>query len=191
MRSAWFWGLARSRIEEFDLSPEQERVVCEQVLAGQYWERAAGRARTAEERTRLQELAAELTQHAWQEGGALSSLSAAEKQQVQEVARDSAGLFQRSSSGVEVRNGRLSLFHHGQTRLSERRLEALTAVHNYVLRRQDGTTAAERFFGAKQRDAFTWLLQRLPELPRPAAKRAPSGTRWSNHGHPEGLRPRS
>ena len=55
--------------------------------------------------------------------------------------------------------------------MSEPRLQALTAVHNYVVRREDGTTAAERFFGAKQRDAFAWLLQRLPDLPRPAAKR--------------------
>jgi hypothetical protein len=55
--------------------------------------------------------------------------------------------------------------------LSEKRLQVLTAVHNYVARREDGTTAAERFFGQKQKDAFSWLLERLPELPQPAAKR--------------------
>jgi hypothetical protein len=55
--------------------------------------------------------------------------------------------------------------------VSEGKLKALTAVHNYVVKRADGTTAAERFFGTKHRDAFTWLLQRLPDLPRPTAKR--------------------
>ncbi len=77
-------------------------------------------------------------------------------------------LFQRSSSCVEGRNGRLSLCHHGQGALSGPRLQALTVVHNYLGERADGTTAAERFFGSKPNDRFTWLLERLPELPRPA-----------------------
>jgi hypothetical protein len=72
---------------------------------------------------------------------------------------------------VEGRNGRLSLHHHGQGRLSAARLKALGVVHNYLSRRADGTTAAERFFGSKPRDVFGWLLERLPELPRPAARR--------------------
>ena len=63
------------------------------------------------------------------------------------------------------------------SRLSEKRLRTLTVVHNYVVRRPDGTTAAERFFGQKQRDAFDWLLQRMPELPRPAAKRPKQATK--------------
>jgi len=104
-----------------------------------------------------------------------------EEKLVEEEARQCAGLFQRSSSCVEGRNGRLSLFHHGQKRSSEERLKALTAVHNYMGRREDGK-AAERFFGAKQRDAFAWLLQRLPDRPRPAAKPRKQGSdeaeRW-------------
>ena len=112
-----------------------------------------------------------LKQQAWAAGGALAALREGEKTEVERVAWQCAGLFCRSSSCVEGRNGRLSLFHHGQTRLSAKRLKALTAVHNYVLRREDGTTAAERFFGQKQRDVFSWLLQRMPELPYPAAKR--------------------
>ena len=50
-------------------------------------------------------------------------------------------------------------------------LAALTVLHNYFSRRADGTTAAERFFGQKPDDLFGWLLQRLPELPRPAQPR--------------------
>lgn len=90
---------------------------------------------------------------------------------MQRAAQEVVGLFARSSSCVEGRNGRLSLLRHAHTRLSEGQLKALTVVHNYVVRRADGSTAAERFFGVKQRDAFAWLLERLPELPRPAAKR--------------------
>jgi Family of unknown function (DUF6399) len=95
-------------------------------LAGHYGARAAGRARTAQERTRLKEMAEELKKQAWQEGGVLASLPEEQKKEVEAVAQEAAGLFQRSSSCVEGRNGRLSLQHHGHSRVSERRLKALT-----------------------------------------------------------------
>ena len=78
---------------------------------------------------------------------------------------------QTSSSCVEGRNGRLSLYHHGQGPLHKERLQALTVWHNYGCERWDGTTAAERFFGSKPRPLFEWLLERMPELPRPAQRR--------------------
>ncbi len=168
---AWFWCLATARVEELELSEEQERIVKENLMAGEYWAMAAGRARTAEERKRLSSLAEELTKETWRKGGALSSLSEEARKEVVEVSRETAGLFQRSSSCVEGRNGRLSLQHHGHSRVSERRLKALTVMHNYVVKRPDGTTAAERFFGQKHKDAFSWLLERMPDLPRPAPKR--------------------
>ncbi len=168
---AWFWSRTRARLEELDLSEEAERALKECLMAGYYWEMASDKEKDPEQRKRLRELARRLKEEAWLEGGALAGSSEAKKKEVEGVARQCAELFQRSSSCVEGRNGKLSLFHHGQTRLSEKRLKTLTAVHNYVVRREDETTAAERFFGGKQRDAFTWLLERLPELPRSAAKR--------------------
>jgi hypothetical protein len=169
---AWFWCLVKARVEGLDLSEEQEQLVWGKLLAGHYWDRAAGRARTTEERRRLKEMAGRLKKEAWQEGGALASLSEEQRKQVEEVAQETAGLFQRSSSCVEGRNGRLSLQHHGHSRVSERRLKALTVIHNYMTKRADGTTAAERFFGQKHKDVFSWLLERLPDLPRPAQKRS-------------------
>ena len=169
---AWFWMLTTKCVEELELSEEQERAVYESLLPGLYWERVAGRARAGEERKRLQKLAAELQKAAWQAGGALASLPEEEQREVQRVAQECAGLFSRSSSCVEGRNGRLSLHHHGQGRLSARKLKALTVVHNYGVKRADGTTAAERFFGVKHRDLFSWLLERMPDLPRPAEKRS-------------------
>jgi PAS domain-containing protein len=168
---AWFWTLTRQRLEQLDLSEEAQRLVEEYLIASAYWEMASKKEKDPEERKRLKELAQQLREKAWAKGGVLARLTQAEKQEVERVARQCAELFQRSSSCVEGRNGRLALFHHGQTRLSERKLKALTAVHNYVVRRADGTTAAERFFGQPQRDAFTWLLARMPDLPHPAAKR--------------------
>ena len=168
---AWFHSRTDTNVEKLGLSEEGRRLVQECLLPSYYWEMASAREKIHEERKRQKELARQLREKAWAKGGALAALAEEEKKEVQRIARECAGLFCRSSSCVEGRNGRLSLFHHGQTRLSETRLEALTVVHNYVVRRADGTTAAERFFGQKQRDAFSWLLERLPELPRPAAKR--------------------
>jgi Family of unknown function (DUF6399) len=166
----WFWGLAQTRLEDLELSQEQEQRVREKLLPGCYWEAAAGRARSSEERERLAEMAAKLKGQAWSEGP-LSELSEEERGRVQRVARETAGLFSRSSSCVEGRNGRLSLQHHGHSRVSQRRLSALTVIHNYLVERSDGTTAAQRFFGQKPPDLFDWLLERLPDLPRPAKKR--------------------
>jgi Family of unknown function (DUF6399) len=171
----WFWSVARLCVEELDLSEEVERAMYERLLPGLYWQQAAKRARTAEQRHEKAALAERLLKEAWAAGGVLSRLTEEEQQDVKRVASEVAGLFARSSSCVEGRNGRLALFHHGQTRLSAGRLKALTVIHNYVTERADGTTAAERFFGKKPRDLFSWLLQRLPNLPRPAAKR-PSQT---------------
>jgi hypothetical protein len=173
----WFWGLAVSRVEDLELTQEQERLVYEKLLPGCYWEAAARRARSPEERGRLAEMAARLVEQAWAEGGALSELSEEGRGRVQQTARETAGLFSRSSSCVEGRNGRLSLQHHGHSRVSQRRLVALTVIHNYLAERPDGTTAAQRFFDQKPADVFSWLLGRLPDLPRPAKKRRDTAAR--------------
>ncbi len=173
---AWFWTVARICVEELNLSEEVERAVYERLLPGLYWQQAARRGRTAEQRQDKEVLAEELLKEAWEEGGVLSRLTAEDQERVKRVANEVVGLFARSSSCVEGRNGRLALFHHGQTRLSAGRLKALTVIHNYVTMRADGTTAAERFFGKKPRNVFRWLLERLPDLPRPAAKRPKKAT---------------
>jgi hypothetical protein len=84
----------------------------------------------------------------------LGRLAQDKRSEVARVAAEAVALFVRSSSCVEGRNGRLSLYHHGQGPLSEGRLRSLTAVHNYVVERTDGTTAAERFFGCKPEPVF-------------------------------------
>jgi hypothetical protein len=168
---AWFWAVATAKVQELELSEQARRVVNEQLLAGLYWQQAARRGRTADERRQRRELSAQLLCQAWRADGALGQLTQQERREVEATGKEIVGLFARSSSCVEGRNGRLSLLQHGQCRLSAGRLKALTVVHNYLAERPDGTTAAERFFGQKPRDVFTWLQQRLPDLPRPAAKR--------------------
>jgi hypothetical protein len=78
-----------------------------------------------------------------------------------------ANIFQRSSSCVEGRNGYLSLRHHGLHNISNRKLKVLTIIHNYQIKRPDGTTAAERFFEQKHEDLFEYLIKNMPYPPRP------------------------
>jgi hypothetical protein len=71
------------------------------------------------------------------------------------------------------RNGQLSLHHHDRHRLSVRKLAALTAVRNFHIRRPDGTTAAERFFG-RALPLVEHLIARTPLPPRPRRRRPPT-----------------
>lgn len=91
---------------------------------------------------------------------------------LKEQARVAAGLFQRSSSCVEGRNGVLALKHHSLHEIREERLAAFTVVHNFDVRRADGTTAAERFFEQEHDELFEHLQKAVPMLgyPRPGRK---------------------
>ena len=75
--------------------------------------------------------------------------------------------FHRSSSAVEGRNGYLSQMYHNGRGLTEKRLRALTVIHNYGLKRADGTTAAMRLFGRDFPDLFSWLVAEMGALPLP------------------------
>jgi hypothetical protein len=73
------------------------------------------------------------------------------------IGQECAEKYQRSSSCVEGRNGALSLYHHRFHKLGAKSVKTLTIVHNYGIRRMDGTTAANRFFGKKHDDLFESL----------------------------------
>ncbi len=82
--------------------------------------------------------------------------------------RECAERFQRSTSCVEGRNGVLSLYHHRFCRLNQRSCQALTAIHNFHLKRQDGRTAATRFFGNDHENLFESLVMNvcIPGTPK-------------------------
>jgi hypothetical protein len=75
--------------------------------------------------------------------------------------------FQRTSSAVEGRNGYLSGLHHSGRGFTAQTLKALTIIHNFDIKRDDGTTAAQRLFEKPFPDLFEWVVPRMGELPRP------------------------
>lgn len=166
----WFWHSVRLLVESLQLSEEAERVVYESLLPGLYWQGAAERGRTAQDKKRLRALAEQCLARAWAADSVLSRLPAELQAVVKRVGGEGVSRFVRSSSCVEGRNGQLSLHHHGSHVLSPGKLKALTVLHNYFIKRSDGSTAAERFFGQKPADLFEWLLERFPDPSRPAKK---------------------
>lgn len=85
--------------------------------------------------------------------------------------------FQRTSSPVEGRNGYLSRLHHGARGLSAHRLQVLTVIHNFDLKRTDGSTAAERLFKKQFPDLFAYIVEHMGDLPRPRKARKSTRSR--------------
>lgn len=159
------------------LRVELERVVVDLLVPGLYLQRVAARAPTAERRAKVKAISDGLLAQARAPDSALATLAPEERERVEQVAAECADLFQRSSSCVEGRNGQLALRHHSLHRLSTKKLKALTVVHNFFIKRADGTTAAERFFGARPVDLFEWILDNIAVPVRPAKSRSVSRKR--------------
>jgi hypothetical protein len=169
---AFFFLTVRAKVEALSLAPAVEQAVYENLIPGIYLHLVSAKVSPAEERHELQRRSEELLAPMRARDGPLGRLEPEEQAVIERVAEECAQLFQRSSSCVEGRNGQLALRHHSLHRISDRKLEALTTVHNYFVKRSDGSTAAERFFNTKPRDLFEWVLERVDLPGRPAQKRA-------------------
>jgi hypothetical protein len=167
---SWFWSQVAALLASSPWTAQEKEFFTQKVLAWEYWRQASARGRDAEHKRRLREVAKHC-QEAVEADPLWARMAEEKKQQMLALARECAGRWVRSSSCVEGRNGYLSLRHHGRRGLSKKGLAALTVLHNYWIKRPDGTTAAERFFGQRPDDLFEWLQQRFPELPRPARAR--------------------
>ncbi len=168
---AWWQGLVTRTLGAQGLSEPLLVVMREIVLPLRYLESVRARASHASERHRLDDALGTLRERlaaatVW------SSQSAGTRQRLESTAAWLAGHFVRASSAVEGHNGFLSLRYHHRRALPPARLKALMVIHNYVIQREDGTTAAERFFGRRHDDLFEHLLEKIPPLPRPRRSRA-------------------
>ena len=84
------------------------------------------------------------------------------------------GIVTASVKDVESHDVCSGLDAEAAHQLTARKLHALTVLHNYAVQRTDGSTAAERFYGAAPRDLFCWLLEHtsLPARPRSSRRTA-------------------
>jgi hypothetical protein len=158
----YFFTVYAAFVEGLCLGIEQEKFFNEVIFPLSYlrmiWRRLAKKAKE-ENKQLLQSLEAKIRDAPWSEQLKLDWMK---------MGREMAEVFQRSSSCVEGRNGVLSLNYHRFHRLNERGLKVLSIMHNFDVRRSDGTTAAERFFGAKHDNLFDCLVAnvRIPGRPQ-------------------------
>lgn len=169
---AFFLLTVRAKVEALSLAPEVEKAMHHHLIPAIYLHLVAEKTQDVKQRPALQRKSEELLAPLLSNDGPLADLVAEERVVIETVAQECARLFQRSSSCVEGRNGYLALHHHSLHRLGDRKLAALTTVHNYFVKRQDGTTAAERFFGSKPKDLFGWVLDQVDLPGYPARKRS-------------------
>ena len=168
---AFFWSTLKFFVDRLECSEEVAQIWKNELVASYYIARVAGRCQKADESKRLIDLSASILVRARAPDRPFGKLPELTRMAMEQQAQQAADVFQRSSSCVEGRNGQLSLRHHGLRELTASKLRALRTIHNYVIRRPDGTTAAERFFENQPRDLFGWLLEKLPMPARPRQKR--------------------
>ncbi len=164
---AWVHRTITARVHALRLTAAVTDLLHTHIIPGLYLQRVAARAATAEARAALHAQATNLLAVLHDPTGVWTALAPGIRAQTLRTAQECADLFQRASSCVEGRNGQLSLHHHHLHRLRSRKLKALTVIHNFFLRRSDGTTAAERFFGTRPNDLFEHLCAVLPLPARP------------------------
>ncbi len=162
----FFERSVRAHVSCLELSPQHESLLFDRLLPSAYLHRVRERSRCPDQRASLEQRVKNLLAD-----DCVAGLCATDAARLESAAFLCADVFQRSSSCVEGRNGRLSQWEHSQRRLSPKKLAGLTVIHNFLIQRADGTTAAQRFFADKPRELFTWLLQRIPHPPRPARRR--------------------
>lgn len=170
---AWWNRRVQGRLLAAPVAPEVQELMHTVLIPAAVLEAARCRAPTGMLRRALGAVLAQVTAPLREVDGAWSRLPAAMRHTATALAKECAALWQPSSSGVEGRNGYLSLRHHHLHALPAPWLAALTVLHNYVIRRDDGTTAAGRFFGREPADLFEHLVAvtPLPARPRTRARR--------------------
>ena len=167
-------GYVRQQVSQLALTQPASYAMHAHLIPSYYLERVAA-TKPINEGQALRELANRIRTPLFAPGGTLSEMKPLEQDWLKQKAANFADIFQRSSSNVEGRNGSLSFRNHELRGLDNPRKRAcLTAVHNFLLTRPDGTTAAERFFGQKPRSMFAAILEavELPPVPLSPPRRA-------------------
>lgn len=146
--------------------PAIQRWVLSHLLPWLYWSQQADKTRQPTLKQRYQQAASSAFDRLFEQALTLQ-LEDNERQRWVLWGREFCAKYQRTSSAVEGRNGYLSKLHHARRGFSEQSLQVLTVIHNFDLKRPDGTTAAQRLFGHDFPDVFEWMLDHVRDLPMP------------------------
>ena len=104
-------------MEALSLTPEVEWALYNNLIPAICLNLVSGKAKSAEQRRKLHKKSGELLAPLLSRDGPFRDLGEEERLVLEQVARECAQLFQRSSSCAEGRNGQLALRHHSLHRL--------------------------------------------------------------------------
>jgi hypothetical protein len=160
----WHWVSQALPAETHD--PEVQTWVVTVLLPWLYWSQQADKTRTPHLKHRYQQAASDAFNHLMP-ATLTSTLQEADRLRWMQWGRSMCANYQRTSSAVEGRNGYLAQRHHVSQGFSAHALTVLTILHNFDLKRSDGTTAAQHLFGHPFPDLFESVLSTFTELPMP------------------------
>lgn len=163
----FFFTMINLHMDNMKLSEQERSLMNDYLIPGFYLQYVARKEKDIGQKGAISAKSRELLAGLKNRSGPFAEHSEDCLNRLKKAAKECTHIFQRSSSCVEGRNAQLSLRHHGIHRLSNRCLKAQTVVHNYYVKRQDGTTPAERFFEAKHGDLFECILDRMDRPARP------------------------
>jgi hypothetical protein len=169
---AWWLGVEH-RLAPLALDEPTQSWFQQQLLPVVYWQTQVEKTKTPALKTAYQQ-AFRQAQAALLQHPLTATVTPPALETYHAWARDLAGQFQRASSAVEGRNGYLSQLHHCARGIPTQRLKVMTVIHNFDLKRADGTTAAERLFRTSFPDLFDWIVVRMAPLPVPRKPRPPA-----------------
>lgn len=135
-----------------------------------YWQIQLGRTQAKARNRDLRAYYRQRTDKAEQglkEADLTSSMSYERLEELLAMAHQMAISFQRASSQTEGRNGYLAFVNHSHRGMPQQRLQVLSVVHNYDIRRVDGTTPAQRLFQRPFPDLFEFLCQNVTGFKEP------------------------
>jgi len=178
----WLWVMESLEAQTQD--SDTQHWVLTYLLPWVYWHQQTEKTRNPQLKQSYQK-AREQAHKRLLEAGFTQSLSNIQQQQWIDWAQWMCAKFQRTSSSVEGRNGYLSALHHANRGFTEQSLKVLTIIHNFDLKRSDGTTAAQRLFGKPFPDLFDSIVLNMSELPRPRqSQKTPKSKTLTVHSVP-------
>ncbi len=155
---------AEESLAIYELEPELRNWLLSSLLPVIYWHKQLNKTQNPNLKIAYKK-AMEQALATWRPHPLTQSLSSDEIERWRFWAEWISDKFQRTSSAVEGRNGWLSQMYHNGRGMTVQRLKALTVMHNFDLRRSDGTTAAERLLKRNFQDPFEWVVSRMGPLP--------------------------
>jgi Family of unknown function (DUF6399) len=164
----WLW--THESLGELRPTPQVRNWLLSSLLPVIYWDQQVHKTQNPDMK-KLDETAWRKAQAAYETHPVTLTISKQEVDRWRSWAEWACGNFHRASSAVEGRNGCLSQSYHNGRGLTRNRLAALTAIHNYDTRWDDGSTPAQRLFKEPFPDLFEWLIGQMDALPLPRKAR--------------------